>query len=184
MTNAITVQQIYRRSRLIPPTAEVLRSVGKHYAGREGNLRKLAGEHTLFAAVYRSSEVLGVLLAGQLDSDYAEKDYNRFLMPRRIEPVGSVELMELAVRLDSRHQGIGTALVAWGVDCYQFSKRIVTVSRYCNAERDSSFGLLLRSGFRVLREVPGYYSSGPFLCPDCGGGCICSGYIMERENRP
>ena len=184
MTNAITVQQIFRRSRLIPPAGDVLRSVGKVYAGREDNLRKLAGEHTLFAAVHRSSEVLGVLLAGQLDSAYVEGDYNRYLAPRRIDVVGVVELMDMGVRKNLRRQGIATELVSFALDSYQFADRIITVSRYAGDDADSSLGILLRSGFQVLRVVDGYYCGAKtFECPDCGGSCICSGYIMERNNR-
>ena len=185
MTNDAQIIQIYRSdSERIRQAADVFMSVGKTVPGKQENLRLLAREHTLFSAADDSDKICGVLLVGALDPDFADRDYNDYLRPRRIPANGTIELMDMAVSPNHRRRGLGSALVAYALECYSFSNRVVAVSRFRDCDRDSSLGLLLRNEFRILAEAKGYFLGGKFDCPDCRtSACVCSGFICLRENR-
>lgn len=187
LMNNIQIQQIHRSDiDLIQQAADLYAGVGKLHVGKPDNLRLLAYEHTLFGATNGSSELSGALLAGSLDNEDAEWDYNRYLaLPRRISHEGTIELMDMAVAIDHRRKGIATELVETALECYGFCKRFVAASRFAGGDKDSSFGLLLSQRFTVLKEAPtGYYASPNFVCLDCGGICQCPAFLMMRENLP
>jgi len=157
------------------------KSVGKLHLGQFPVLEVHARENVLFGATNDDGELRGVLLAGAVDIQ-TRKDYEGYVSPSVLTP-RTIEILDTAVLPAYRRQGVGTALVQAAIELYEKNgfHRFLTASRFGGCGSDSSFGLLLRLGFEVLREVQEYYRGSSFQCPDCEGTCLCSGYLMLRE---
>jgi|SRR5450759_372457 len=164
----------------IQQAANLYKSVGKLFLGQVPNLRGHARENILFGAISGDGELRGVLLAGVVDSQ-TRKDFEGYVPSSFIKP-RTVEILDMAVVPEHRRQGIGMALISEALELYRGYgfDRFLTASRFSLNNGGSSFGLLLRLGFRVLAEIPGYYADCEWLrCPDCGDGrCLCKGFLM------